>query len=93
MNPSKSSEQESATEYWWLRGALMVAIASLLGLASLALFCHAYGLNFQDEGWASSDGNGPQVKQGALIASIVGTLIATVLFWWGFIRATRKKGR
>lgn len=69
----------------------MVVLAALIGIFALVLFCYAYGLNFQDEGWAPNPDGSPQVKQGPLIGSLIATVIATILFWWGFMRVTRSR--
>ncbi len=85
--PSKHEPSQPS----WVGPALLTVAGMIIGLISLALFCHAYGLNFQDEGWSqTSDGQTTNVKQGPLVAALIGVLIATVIFWVGFMRLTRQ---
>ena len=90
-NDQTSNDQSTGPPKSWVPAALMVGFAVMLGIVSLALFCYAWGLNFSDEGWGTPDGQAPQVKQIPLIAAVAGTVISTLVFWWGFMRLTRSR--
>ncbi|MGB7345227.1 MAG: hypothetical protein WBD20_13515 [Pirellulaceae bacterium] len=85
----KAEQDQPQPNRPWIAAAAMVAIASLLGLLSLAAFCYAYGLNFQDEGWSRASGETPPIKTNWLVGAVAGTICATFLFWIGLIRLTR----
>jgi hypothetical protein len=70
---------------WWLRGVLLVVAGMLLGALALGVFCFALGVNLADEGGS----NDQQANRPALIVSLVGFAIATLLFWIGFVQTTR----
>ncbi|QDT08527.1 hypothetical protein K239x_04660 [Planctomycetes bacterium K23_9] len=69
---------------------MLVLAAAILGMLSLAAFCYAWGLNFQDEGWTQPDGSSPMVNRPWLIASAAGASLATLLFWIGLVQLTRQ---
>lgn len=72
----------------WLRGAAFSSIGVGIGIASLALFCHALGLNLRDEGWGS-ESDSWNTNRGELISSFIGFGIGTVIFWLGFHQTTK----
>lgn len=73
----------------WMRGAAITALGVVIGIAAFALFCYAFGLNFEDEGWPKGREQPWQTHRPHLIASFVGFAIAILLFWLGFIDTTR----
>ncbi len=85
--PDNENNSES---YAWIRGALVSSIGVAIGIASLVLFCHAMGLNLQDEGW-SSEGDIQKANRGKLLISFLGFGISTVVFWLGFHQTTKSK--
>ena len=72
----------------WLRGAILSVAGGLIGIASLVLFCHALGLNLQDQGWAPDSGSWDS-NRGELLTSLVGFGISTIIFWIGFHQTTK----
>lgn len=91
-DPTTSPEKEPksvppAGSHGWIRGAAISAAGVLLGMLSLGLFCHSLGVNFSEEGWSETR----QINRGAMIASLVGFALATLLFWIGFIQAAHAR--
>ena len=71
----------------WVRGAILSTLGVVVGAIAFALFCHAFGLNFSDEGWAEN--HDPwETSPGSLIGSFLGFAIAILLFWFGFFQTT-----
>ena len=73
----------------WVPGAILLFVASITRIASLALFCHAYGLNFCDEGWSDRVDGQAAVNPLAMTGAVIGMIVSTVLYWVGFLRLTR----
>ena len=72
----------------WLRGAVVSSIGVVIGVVSLVLFCHALGLNLQDQGWGTSS-DAWNTNRGEVIISFVGFGISTIIFWLGFHQTTK----
>ena len=88
-SPRDSRVAEPAAGRWWLRGVLLASGGIVMGALSLALFCFALGVSFSEEGWSENRAvDGP-----ALVGSLVGFAIATLLFWIGFVQTTRATGK
>ena len=72
----------------WFRGAILSVVGVLIGIASLVLFCHALGLNLQDQGWSPDSGSWDS-NLGELLTSFVGFGLSTIIFWIGFHQTTK----
>ncbi|MCG8649173.1 MAG: hypothetical protein MI861_05035 [Pirellulales bacterium] len=84
-NDSVDASQSHPGKPAWLPAALLSLAGALIGTGSLTLFCVAMGVNLREEGWA----RGQPVHQPALVISIVGFVMATLMFWLGIVRVTR----
>lgn len=86
-----SNSPQETPPHSWINGAIIGAIGALIGLASLAWFCSALGLNFSDEGWAGDNPENWKANRTALIGSCLGFVIAVLVFWIGFFQTTDRR--
>ena len=82
--------EEHETSYPWVRGAVMSGVGALIGTIAFAVFCYALGLNFTDEGWSENASPTP-ARRIALIGSLIGFVVAILIFWLGFFQTIRSK--